>query len=220
MNIPSIQSRGVMFDRILAAIALVAISPVLIVIGLAILIEDGRPIFFRQRRVGRSGKLFSLLKFRSMRVGMPGASITAGSDPRITRLGNILRKYKLDELPQLWNVVKGEMRMVGPRPEVPNFVDLQNPVWRGVLQVSPGITDLASLIYRNEEEVLKAAPDTERYYRETVQPNKLALNLHYIRTRTMSSDFRLILLTVRYSLAPKQFNADRIARSFLGEKAL
>src|SRR5437867_8811994 len=119
MNIPSIQSRGVVFDRILAAIALVAISPVLIVIGLAILIEDGRPIFFRQRRVGRSGKLFSLLKFRSMRVGMPGASITSGSDPRITRLGNILRKYKLDELPQLWNVVRGEMRLVGPRPEVP-----------------------------------------------------------------------------------------------------
>jgi lipopolysaccharide/colanic/teichoic acid biosynthesis glycosyltransferase len=205
----------IVFDRILAGIGLAILSPSLALVAIAIFVEDGLPILFLQKRVGRAGRPFSLFKFRSMRIGMAGADITGMADPRVTRLGRLLRKYKIDELPQLWNVLRGEMRFVGPRPEVPHFVDLKDPVWQGVLQVRPGITDLASLIYRNEEELLGTVPDIERYYSETVQPHKLALNLHYIQNRTWLTDIRIILQTIRYSLLPKQFNAERISKSFL-----
>ena len=202
------------FDRLAAGLGLVILSPALALIWAAIAMLDGTPVLFRQKRVGRGGKPFELIKFRSMATGMAGAGITAAADPRVTRAGRILRKYKLDELPQLWNVFRGDMRLVGPRPEVPHLVDLRNPAWQEVLTVSPGITDLASLIYRNEEELLAGAPDVERYYRDTVQPHKLALNLRYIETRSLSTDFAIVLLSIRYALWPKQFNAERIAKSF------
>ena len=205
-------------DRLAAGLGLLILSPALILIAAAILALDGRPILFSQKRMGRGGKLFDLYKFRSMTNGVAGTGVTAAADPRVTRIGRILRRYKLDEFPQLWNVFRGDMRLVGPRPEIPRMVDLQSPVWQGVLTVSPGITDLATLIYRNEEELLAAAADVEHYYRETVLPHKLSLNLRYIEIRNVATDLAIVLLTIRYALLPKQFNAERITKMFLTER--
>jgi lipopolysaccharide/colanic/teichoic acid biosynthesis glycosyltransferase len=192
------------FDRAAAAVGLVVLSPLLAAIALAIVLDDRLPILFRQTRVGRNGRPFRLAKFRSMRVSMAGARITAGADPRITRVGRILRRYKLDELPQLWNVLIGDLSLVGPRPEIPAFVEPGNPLWREVLSVRPGITDLASLQFRHEEQVLGQAADPERYYRETILPAKLALNREYIRRRSFWLDLKLILLTLRSCLLPHE----------------
>jgi len=199
---------------IAAGIGLLLLLPVLIIISIAIVLEDGRPVFFRQTRIGRNGAPFHLWKFRSMRTGTAGTKITAGGDPRITRVGAFLRRYKLDELPQLFNVLVGEMEFIGPRPEVPAFVDLQNPLWVAVLNARPGISDLATLVYRNEEEVLAAVPDPENYYRNVVLPDKLRLNLAYMRQRTLWQDVRLLALTVRYSFRPAGFHSDHILRQF------
>ncbi len=203
-----------MFDASVSAAGLIVLSPFLLLAGMAIVLEDGWPVFFRQQRVGRGGRLFQLFKFRSMRTCLPGRSITAGDDPRLTGVGRILRKYKVDEMPQLWNVVKGEMSLVGPRPEIPPFVNIDDPVWRAVLQFRPGITDLASLVYRNEEEILGSSSDPESYYRETVLPAKLALNLRYAQARSFRRDMKLILLTVRYSLFPSRFKPAFILDAF------
>jgi lipopolysaccharide/colanic/teichoic acid biosynthesis glycosyltransferase len=162
-----------LFDRVAAALGLVALAPVLVAVGIAVVIEDGWPWWFAQERIGRSGRPFRLLKFRSMRRANSGSLITARGDSRITRVGAVIRKYKLDELPQLWNVLKGEMDLIGPRPEVARYVEMNDPLWRGVLQVRPGITDLATLVYRNEEEILAQAEDPEQYYRQVVLPEKL-----------------------------------------------
>jgi len=185
------------FDRVAAALGLVLLAPALALIALAIVLEDGFPVLFRQTRVGRGGRPFRLVKFRSMRVGVAGTRITAGRDPRVTRVGRWLRRRKVDELPQLWNVLTGDLSLVGPRPEIPPFVDTEDPVWRAVLEVRPGITDLASLQFRREEEMLAGAADAERYYRETILPPKLALNLEYIRSRTFWGDLKLIARTLR-----------------------
>jgi len=134
-----------MLDRILAGLSLLVCAPLLLFIAVAIWCEDGRPVLFRQVRIGRFGIEFELFKFRSMRRNQTGRVLTAEGDRRVTRSGRFLRKYKLDELPQLWNVVRGDMRLIGPRPEVPQFVALADPVWNAVLQVKPGITDLATL---------------------------------------------------------------------------
>jgi lipopolysaccharide/colanic/teichoic acid biosynthesis glycosyltransferase len=180
------------FDKLAAAAGLLALAPALAALAVAIALEDGFPVLFRQTRVGRRGKPFRLVKFRSMRVGAPGTRITAGGDPRVTRVGAWLRRYKIDELPQLWNVLAGDLSLVGPRPEIPPFVDVGDPAWRAVLEVKPGITDPASLRYRREEELLAGAPDPEQTYREQILPAKLALNLEYIRTRTFWGDLKLI----------------------------
>jgi lipopolysaccharide/colanic/teichoic acid biosynthesis glycosyltransferase len=126
----------------------------------------------------------------------------------------VLRKYKLDELPQLFNVLKGDMSLVGPRPEVPEYVQFGAPLWQAVLQVRPGITDLTSLLYRDEEEVLGAAGDPNAFYRERVLPSKLLINLSYLNSRSFLQDLRLIFLTVRYSLFPERFDRDAIGRTF------
>jgi len=173
-------------------------------------------VLFVHKRVGQHGREFELLKFRTMRIDTAGPSITAGGDPRVTSVGRILRKFKLDELPQLWNVVRGEMAFIGPRPEVPEFVDLADPVWQEVLSVKPGITDLASLVFRNEEEILSSAGDPVRYYREVVLPEKLRLNLLYQRERNWWTDLKLIALSLRYSLIPAGFEAERARRLVLG----
>jgi lipopolysaccharide/colanic/teichoic acid biosynthesis glycosyltransferase len=149
-----------------------------------------------------------------MRVGSQGSVITAAGDGRVTRAGAALRRWKLDELPQLFNVLKGDMSLVGPRPEAAEQVHLEAPVWQAVLQVRPGITDLASLLYRNEEELLGAVDDPNTFYRESVLPAKLLLNLAYLRSRSFWLDMRLILLTIWYSLLPERFDPDLVKRTF------
>jgi lipopolysaccharide/colanic/teichoic acid biosynthesis glycosyltransferase len=192
-------------DSLISVIALVVLSPVLLVVAAAVLVEDGLPILFAQDRVGRKGKLFRLLKFRTMRDRAAGPTITASGDSRITRVGGFLRKFKLDELPQFWNVVRGEMSVVGPRPEVPQFVDLSSPVWRAVLEVRPGITDPASIAFRHEEALIAKAADPIRYYRECVLPSKLAMNLAYLKNRSPWMDFKVILETACCAIFPGMF---------------
>lgn len=203
-----------LLDRICAAIALIVLSPLLLLVGLAILTEDGAPVFFRQKRIGKFGRPFEIWKFRSMRRQNGGPAITAAGDSRILKTGRYLRKYKIDELPQLWNVVKGEMRLVGPRPEVPEFVDYTLGVWRNVLSVPPGITDLATLVYRNEEQLLAAAKAPESLYRNQVLPAKLNLNLKYLRHRRLSKDLKLILVTLWYCTFPHRLDPDRVINQF------
>jgi lipopolysaccharide/colanic/teichoic acid biosynthesis glycosyltransferase len=204
---------GRIFDVACAAAGLVLILPVLAGIALVILLDDGPPVFFSQTRVGRNGKPFRIWKFRTMRAGSQGSAITAAGDLRVTTAGAVLRKFKLDELPQLFNVLVGDMSLVGPRPEVPEHVQFQAPTWRIVLQVRPGITDLASLLYRDEERILAASSDPNSFYRENILPAKLRLNLAYLRVRSFWRDVRLILLTVRYSLYRNGFDPDVIRRT-------
>lgn len=201
-------------DIAVAAVGLVLLIPLFIVLALVILLRDGRPVLFSQTRVGRGGKLFRIWKFRTMRNGSAGMVITAAGDCRVTPTGAYLRKHKLDELPQLFNVLRGDMSLVGPRPEVPEYVQLQALAWRAVLEVRPGITDPASLLYRNEEEVLGEARDPELLYRERILPAKLLLNLKYLHTHSFLQDLKLIWLTVRYSLDPDSFDPEQIQRSF------
>src|SRR5450432_1352919 len=202
-------------ERLTAAVALIGFSPVLAIAAAAVLLETGRPVLFRQIRVGRAGEPFSIFKLRSMRVGPPGSSITAGGDPRVSRVGAVLRRYKLDELPQLWNIMRGEMQFVGPRPELPSFVEPGNALWRAVLREKPGLTDLSTLVYRNEEDILARRSDPERAYREELLPRKLALNASYRRVRSLGADCKLVLLTARYSFLPYGFDPDRIVKTFL-----
>lgn len=202
-------------DFTASMLLLTAALPLMLVLALAVKCQDGGPIFFRQLRVGRNGSPFTLWKFRSMRMANHGAAITSSGDRRITPLGRILRRYKLDELPQLWNVLRGDMSLIGPRPEVPRFVDAADPAWRAVHRVRPGITDLATLVYRDEERILAGFDDPERAYRETVLPAKLALNLEYLRRRSLARDLKLLALTVRYSFVPGGFDPDRIKHTIL-----
>jgi lipopolysaccharide/colanic/teichoic acid biosynthesis glycosyltransferase len=187
--------------------------PVLAVLALVIFWDDGQPVLFRQIRVGRKGKPFRIWKFRTMRAGSQGSVITAAGDGRVTRAGAALRRYKLDELPQLFNVLKGDMSLVGPRPEVPEYVQLEAPIWQAVLQVRPGVTDLATLLYRNEEKLLATSGDPNTFYRKSVLPAKLDLNRGYILSRTFKRDLQLIYLTIRYSLFPGQFDSNFIRRT-------
>jgi len=157
------------------------------------------PAFFRQRRVGKNGRIFVMIKFRSMVVaaGQRGAPITASSDPRITSWGAFLRRHKIDELPQLWNVLHGDMSLVGPRPELEVYVQGYTPLQRRVLEVQPGITDAGSLFYRAEEKLLAMSHDPESYYVEHILPTKLALNLQYIERYNFVHDLLLIMRTVQ-----------------------
>jgi len=202
-----------------AAAGMLFLMPVLVALTFVILWDDGPPVFFRQMRVGRRGKPFQIWKFRTMRTGSHGSLITAAGDGRVTRAGATLRRFKLDELPQLFNVFKGDMSVVGPRPEVPEYVQLEAPIWQAVLQVRPGVTDLATLLHRDEEELLGASGDPNTLYRESVLPAKLVLNLGYLRSRSFLRDLKLIHLTIRYSLFPKRFDPELIKRA-LGAGAL
>lgn len=202
-------------ERGLAVLALALASPFLVLLALGVAVDSGFPILFRQRRLGQRGRPFVMLKFRTMRTGMRGTPITAGGDGRVTRLGRFLRKYKMDELPQLWNVARGEMSMVGPRPELPEYVDVGDPLWRAVLEARPGITDLATLIYRNEEELLARQREPMEYYKTVVLPAKLRLNLEYQAARGWATDLKLLVLTVWYSLFPAAFSASRVRELIL-----
>ncbi len=186
------------FDLCLTVPGVLLLSPVLLLVAIAIKLEDKGPVFFRQVRVGRGGTSFRMWKFRTMIVDAEqhGAQLTVGKDPRITRSGHWLRKSKLDELPQLFNVVTGEMSLVGPRPEVPRYVALYTPEQRRVLELIPGITDLASIKYRHENELLAAATDPERVYIEEVMPEKIAINLTYAQKANIFRDFSVIVGTL------------------------
>ena len=185
-------------DIVISGGALLVIWPVLLLIAVAIKIDDPGPVFYRQVRVGRNGKTFRIFKFRTMVVDADkkGLQITVGRDHRITRVGALLRKTKLDELAQLINVFTGEMSFVGPRPEVPKYVDLYTPYQRQVLLVRPGITDYASIAYRNENDMLASSGDPEKMYIEKIMPDKIELNMKYLREISPIADIRLILSTI------------------------
>ena len=203
-----------LIDAVLAFTALIVLAPILLVLALVILITEGRPVLFRQMRIGKNGRPFLILKFRTMRSGAgPESAITAADDSRVTPVGTWLRKLKLDELPQFFNVLRGDMSLIGPRPEVPEYVQLDHPLWRAVLQSRPGITDLASLAFRDEEAMLRPAADADAYYRSSILPAKLRLNLLYQQTRTLPRDLKLLWLTARYSFCPLGYNRERILRS-------
>lgn len=190
-------------DVVLAVVALLLLSPLLAAVALAVRLDSGGPAFFRQERVGRGGKPFRIHKFRSMRVASAGPAVTVAGDDRITRTGLVLRRWKLDELPQLIDVVVGSMSLVGPRPEVPQYVRLwPEDLRRVVLSVRPGITDPATIALRDESDVLSSSDEPERYYVEVLMPRKLALYAEYVRTRSLGGDLRILLRTVAAVLRP------------------
>ena len=186
------------FDITASGLGIIVLSPILIVIALIIKKESDGPVFFKQIRGGEKGRNFEILKYRTMVVDAEkmGRQITVGNDNRITKIGGFLRKYKLDELPQLINVFKGDMSLVGPRPEVPRYVEMYNEEQRKVLDVKPGITDLASIRYRDENELLGTAEDPDDMYINTIMPDKLALNLEYINKSNVFFDIYIILKTI------------------------
>jgi lipopolysaccharide/colanic/teichoic acid biosynthesis glycosyltransferase len=187
------------FDIVFAAALLALLFPLLLAFALAVALTSPGGAFFRQVRVGRGGREFRLLKFRTMRPGSEakGQLTIGGRDPRVTGVGYWLRKTKLDELPQLWNVLVGDMSLVGPRPEVPRYVALYTPEQRRVLDVRPGITGMASIDYIDENELLARSSDPERTYVQEIMPAKLALDLQYVHQRSLALDLRILLVTVR-----------------------
>ena len=195
-------------DVLLSALALLLLSPVLAILVVALLVVDGRPVLFAQERVGMNGSIFTILKFRTMRPGRSGGlSITARGDDRITQMGRLLRAAKLDELPQLLNVLSGNMSIVGPRPELERYVGCYSEKQRRVLDVRPGLTDPATLRFRDEESILGAVASSEResYYVREIMPKKLELNLEYIDRASPGLDFLLIMRTLAaIAFPPKQ----------------
>ena len=185
-------------DIVLSCLGLLLLSPLFVVVAVWIVFDNPGPVFYRQQRVGKDGKDFGLLKFRSMRIGADKESlITIGEhDSRITRAGYYIRKYKLDELPQLWNVLTGDMSLVGPRPEVRRYVDMYTDEQRQVLTVRPGITDYASIEYIDENRMLAQAEDPDRTYIEEILPAKIALNMRYIKHQTLGEYMKIIFLTL------------------------
>ena len=192
-----------LFDMAASGIGLLLLAPLLLVLAAWIKCDSAGPVFFLQERVGLCGKLFRIIKFRSMRQHHAGPQITVGEDARITRSGRFIRAYKLDELPQLLNVLLGDMSIVGPRPEVPRYVALYPATVRDeVLSVRPGMTDWASVQYRSESALLAQSPDPERTYVETILPAKLVLCQQYVRERSLLLDLKIIAMTLGILLKP------------------
>jgi lipopolysaccharide/colanic/teichoic acid biosynthesis glycosyltransferase len=187
----------------MAMFGLVVTGPILAVFALLIKLGSPGPVLFRQPRMGRGGKTFTLLKLRTMVVGESGTLVTAANDARITSTGKVLRRTKIDELPELWNVVRGDMSIVGPRPEVPALVDTNNPLWVEILKVRPGLTDPVTLRLRNEEQLLASAGDDERFYADVLQPYKLRGYLHFVRNRTWKTDISIIYRTLKAIVFPQ-----------------
>ncbi len=186
-----------LFDVVASGCGLLVLSPLFLILAVWIKLDSDGPVFYRQVRVGRGNKDFKLFKFRSMRVGADkqGLITVGGRDPRVTRSGYFIRKYKLDEFPQLINVFLGDMSLVGPRPEVRKYVSLYTPEQMKVLSVRPGITSLASIRYRNENDILAAADDPDKCYIEKVMPDKLAIDLEYVAKHSFWYDVKLIFMT-------------------------
>jgi lipopolysaccharide/colanic/teichoic acid biosynthesis glycosyltransferase len=213
-------------EAALAAGGLVVAAPVLAAAAAAIAATSGLPVLFRQIRVGRHGRPFTLIKLRTMRESGAGPKVTAGNDPRITPVGRFLRRTKLDELPELWNVLRGDMSFVGPRPEVADYVHPESALWREVLSVRPGLTDPVTLQLRHEESLLESVEgDREKYYRETLQPRKLEGYVIYLRRRSWRSDLGVLVATAGAILRPRRTDAELVnraageARGGLGEAA-
>ncbi len=185
------------FDLSASSVGLLCLLPVFIITGILIKIKmsDG-PVFFKQKRIGRNGAEFTMVKFRSMTVGHNGSSVSVAGESRITPLGAKLRKYKLDELPELWNVLIGDMSFVGPRPDVPGYADQLKGDDREVLKLRPGITGPASLKYRDEEDILAGQPDPQKYNDEVIFPDKVRINRYYLHNYSFIKDIKMIFCTV------------------------
>ncbi len=185
------------FDLLVSTVMLVLLNPLLLVLALAVKFSSKGPAFYMQERIGKNEKLFRIFKFRTMFLDADkkGLLTVGGRDPRVTPVGYFLRKYKLDELPQLFNVVLGEMSLVGPRPEVKRYVEMYSVEQKKVLEVNPGITDYASIEYANENELLGKADDPEKMYVEEIMPAKLKLNLKYLREQSFLVDLKIIFKT-------------------------
>lgn len=197
-----------LFDIFWSSIGLMLLAPFLTLIALLVFLGDKGPIFFRQVRIGWKGVPFRIWKFRTMVVDAErvGRSITVGRDPRITVIGQCLRKLKLDELPQLINVLTGEMSLVGPRPEIERYVQLYSETQRSVLNLRPGITDLASIAYRRESELLAESPDPENTYIQEIMPEKIRINLLYAAQANVWKDFQVVLATLKLRKPPSVAN--------------
>jgi lipopolysaccharide/colanic/teichoic acid biosynthesis glycosyltransferase len=194
---PIYQAAKRTIDVLVSGCGLILLSPLLLLAAVAVKLDSPGPVLFVQQRVGRNFRNFGILKFRTMVTDAEklGGQITLGADPRITRVGRILRKTKADELPQLWNVVRGQMSLVGPRPEVPRYVEMYRDQYAYVLSVRPGLTDLASLKYRDEAEQLAGTADPAKEYAERILPDKIALARQYIDTATLVGDLGIVLKT-------------------------
>jgi len=216
-SVKSADARGLprWVDCLIAFLGLSLAAPLVALSGLAIAVSSGFPVLFRQTRAGRNGRTFELYKLRTMKPSTNGPQITSGNDARITRLGRFLRHTKLDELPTLWNVLRGDMSLVGPRPEVPRFVNLADPIWQKVLSVRPGLTDPVTLKLRSEADLLaRIEGDTEQYYVNELQPSKLKGYVAYLEARTWRSDLRVLLRTIAAIVAPgdvSQLKVDEVA---------
>lgn len=186
--------RGI--DLIVSAAALVALSPILLAAAVAVRVTTGSPVLFRHQRVGRHGELFDVLKLRTMTSGA-GPETTAATDPRITPIGRLLRRWKIDELPQLWNVTRGEMSLVGPRPEVARYVDMFSAEYDVLLATRPGITDPASLAFRHEQDLLAQASNAEELYVNEILPEKIRISSEYLANANVRSDLSVLLQTAR-----------------------
>lgn len=184
------------FDIIASLLGLLIVLPILGIVALSIKIVMGDPVIFRQNRSGREGKLFTIYKFRTMTFNHNGNSITVKGEQRITPLGEFLRKYKLDELPELWNILKGDMSFVGPRPDVPEYMIKLVGEERLILKLRPGITSPASIKYYNEEAILASSSEPLKYYNEVIWPEKVRLNLEYFKSRSFFGDIIIIMKTI------------------------
>ena len=192
------------FDVVLAGMALLLTAPLLLASAVTVALTSPGGILFRKKRVGRNGQIFTLFKLRTMRRSDHGPQVTSGNDPRITSAGRFLRKTKLDELPTFWNVLKGDMAMVGPRPEVPRYVKLEDPMWQKVLAVRPGITDPVTVLMRREEDLLaQVGGDTEEYYLRELQPQKMKGYLDYLQTRNWHTDLGVLCRTLIALIVPQ-----------------
>lgn len=189
----------IFFDFVVSLIALILLIPSFLTIGIIIKLDDYGPVFFRQKRVGKNGKLFTIYKFRTMRVNHAdsGNDFEPGNTSRISRAGKLLRKYKIDELPQFVNVLKGEMSIVGPRPEVKEWVQFYPERWNSILKIKPGITDNASLIYCNEEKLLAESRNSKQEYLNNILPRKLDLYEDYLQNHSIIKDIKIIFSTLR-----------------------
>jgi lipopolysaccharide/colanic/teichoic acid biosynthesis glycosyltransferase len=196
------------FDIVISVVGLILLAFPFAIIALVIKLSSTGPVFYRQQRIGRGEQPFCLYKFRTMHVTGDGPLITVGGDPRITQVGQALRRWKLDELPQFWNVLRGDMSIIGPRPEVERLVRYYTPEQKRLLQQTPGLAGLSQLIYPHEANVLRGCPNPEEVYRQYLMPKKLTVDLEYERHRTFWSDLLLLAEIILLSLLGKSYRID------------